>query len=71
MKDVTKSLSAYVKDKGIRYKSISDNTGLSYDVVYNSMERGRKLRADEFMSICLFLEKNPADFYRDTGQRAS
>ena len=64
MSDIsTKSMSKYIKSKGIRIKTIAECLEIPYDSLYNSMKYKRPLRADEFMAMCVFFEKNPFDFY--------
>ncbi len=61
----TKAVANYIKSKGISVKTISERTGISYSVLYDSLcskTRNRDLRADEFMAVCNFLEKDPRDF---------
>ena len=58
MVDITKEVAAY--GKGIRIKSLSCATGISYAVLQPCFSGKRKLRADEFLKICVFLEV-PAD----------
>ena len=60
-------LAEYVNKMGISIKAICENTGLSKNVLYTSLGSGRdrELRADEFLSICIFLDKNPMDFFTD------
>lgn len=64
MDGVTQAVAKYVKDKGIAVSTISEKTGISCGVLYPSLrdEPGRKLRADEFMSICSFLDIDPWKF---------
>lgn len=61
----TSSLSAYIIDKGVNLKRISEKTGISYQILRDSLsENGRKrdLRAGEYFLICSFLNLNPMDF---------
>lgn len=62
---VTQNVAKYVNEMGISIKTLSKKTGISTGVLYPSLsESGRKreLRADEFLTICIFLNKNPMDF---------
>ena len=63
MSDVTKRVSDYIKDKGISIRSLSDGSGVSYNPLYSSISGKRRLRADEFLSICDFLEISPDRFW--------
>lgn len=65
MDGATKNLVKYVEEKGISVAAISKNTGFSPGVLYPSFKNKRALRADEFLAICSFLEKNPLDFKKN------
>ncbi len=60
----TKKMADYVGKMGISIKAISKKTGLSTNILYRSLGngRGRELRVDEFLSICIFLDKDPMYF---------
>jgi lambda repressor-like predicted transcriptional regulator len=60
--DTTKALSKYIKDKGIAITTISEKTNLNYNTLYSSLAGSRKLRADEFLLICNFIEVDPKKF---------
>ncbi|MBP3488841.1 MAG: hypothetical protein J6K53_10650 [Roseburia sp.] len=64
----TKNVAAYINKMGISIKAISNNTGLSQGVLYSSLGTGREreLRADEFLAICIFLDKDPMGFYKES-----
>lgn len=63
----TKALAAYIKEKGIKLSLIIQKTGLSENIIYPSLGsgRGRKLSADEFLAVCVCLEVDPLQFYKD------
>jgi lambda repressor-like predicted transcriptional regulator len=61
--DVTKAVSDYVRSKGILITVLSEGTGISYNVLQPSIMGKRKLRADEFLLICDFLEVTPDKFW--------
>ena len=66
MSAVTERVAKYVSDKGISIKKISDVTGISYQPLQVSLAdsgRNRDLRDEELLKICVFLEKNPLDFF--------
>ena len=65
MTDVTKAVSEYIRDKGITISTISQKTGISYGVLHSSLckKAKRKLRADEYLKICYFLEIDPLRFF--------
>lgn len=67
MADVaTTNISNYIKKIGINISALSRGTGISDDILRRSIVRGkRNLRADEMISICKFLEKEPFDFYEE------
>mgnify|MGYP001051916625 CR=1 FL=1 len=70
MDDITKNVSVYVKKMGINIKKISNDTGISYMALYDSLSnrgRSRELKAKEFISICKFLNVNPMDFVEEGG----
>lgn len=61
----TAKLRGQIQEKGISIAKIAKNTGFPYSALWGSLSEGtRTLRADEFLSVCAFLEKNPAE-YRD------
>ena len=60
--DITKAVSDYIKHKGITVTAISNATGIPYGALLPSISGKRKLRADEFLTICDFLEIEPESF---------
>jgi len=62
MNDVTSAVSKFVKEKGFQIKVIAQRTGVSQNVLYNSFSGKRKLRADEYLTLCDFFGKDPNDF---------
>lgn len=68
MADVaTNNIADYIKGVGINISALSRNTGVPDGILRRSIvSKERILRADEFMSICLAIGKNPFDFYPDT-----
>lgn len=65
MSDITDRVSEYVRNKGIRIKKISTDTGIPYSQLYKSLGArysDRPLRDFEFMAVCKFLGVNPMDF---------
>lgn len=69
MDGITHAVAKYVKDKGIAISTISEKTGISCGVLYPSLrdKPARRLRADEFMSICSFLDIDPRKFAVNRG----
>lgn len=62
----TEMVANYIKQKGIPIKELSRNTDISEYTLDRSLNKlVRPLRANEFLAICAFLEKNPNDFKRD------
>ena len=61
----TELLSMYIKERGFSLKAISNATGLSPGTLYPSLGTNvrRPLRADEFLSICVYLQVDPMRFY--------
>ncbi len=64
MQDVTKLVSQYVRDKGVSISALSEGTGIAYNPLRSSLVENRKLRADEFLTICEFLEVSPERFWK-------
>ncbi len=64
---VTDNVAAYIEKMGISINAVAKKTGLSRNILYSSLSVGtkkkRELRADELLSICIFLDKDPMDFY--------
>lgn len=59
----TKMLADYIKQTAIPLQEISEHTDISTSALRRSLtELARPLRANEFLAICDFLKKNPADF---------
>ena len=63
--NVTLTVARYFKEKGILVSTASEKTGISANVLYSSVceKPTRKLRADEFMKICVFLDVDPHRFW--------
>ncbi len=62
MFNVTREVSRYIREKGIRISAISRGTEIPDSRLYNSLSGKRPLRADEYIAICGFLEKDPKYF---------
>ena len=69
--DATESVSAYIKGMGITVAKMSKATGIQSSVLYDCFDKKktRKLNADEFLKVCLFLHKDPVEF-SDTSKSA-
>lgn len=63
MSDIaTGRIAEYVRNKGIKISAISRGTGIPDGILRCSLSRKtRSLRADEFLSICGFLEIQPME----------
>ena len=61
----TKLLSEYIRERGFSLKAISNATGLAPGILYPSLGTNvrRPLRADEFLSVCVYLQVEPMKFY--------
>ena len=55
-------LKKYVEENGIKQSYISEQTGLSKDVVSNILNLKRKITAEEFLKICYLLKIDPRSF---------
>lgn len=65
MDNATKRISEFIRNKGFNLSDMSRKTGIPYGALYTSLcneARDRDLKADEFLNICRFLEKDPMDF---------
>ena len=62
--EITVSVSRYLKDTGVALKRMCNDTGLSYNAIYKSLgpTGTRKLRADELLTICNYIHKEPMSF---------
>ena len=62
MDDATKTLVSKIKAKGVPVTVIANATGITNKTLYPSFSGRRKLRADEFLLICKFMEFEPKEF---------
>lgn len=67
----TKKLAEYVRDKGYSLLNVSKKTGIPYGRLYPCFSGKRSLRADEFLIVCKFLEKDPFQFSEEMCKRKS
>lgn len=59
----TRQIARYVQDKGVKISAISRGTGIPDGILRRCLAtKDRALRADEFLSICDFLEIEPIKF---------
>lgn len=56
------ALREYVKNNGIKQSFIAQRTGLKEYSVSDIFCNRREMKADEFVLICLAINKNPNDF---------
>lgn len=61
----TRAVAKYIREKGYSLLKMSEKTGIPYGRLYPCVSAKRSLRADEFLAVCKFLEKNPFDFKLD------
>lgn len=60
-----------IKERGISLAFVSEKTGVPYQVLQYASHAGekknysRRLRADEFLSICAAISLDPADCMRE------
>ena len=68
MSDPTEKISIYIKKNKVNVSELSRDTGIAYRVLYDSFlnsARKRKLRADEFLKICKYLQLDMTMFAED------
>ena len=53
------TLNQIITKRGISVAAISSNTEIPGDMLYRSFRKNRRLRADEFVKICIFMEIDP------------
>lgn len=59
------NLGNYIRKRGIKLSVISKETGIQYMAIYDSLfndQRSRKIKGDELLAICKFLDVSPMDF---------
>lgn len=62
----TRAMAKFIEEKGVQLSAISAGTKIPYSALWNSLSKTgtRSLRADEFLSVCRFIEKPAFDFYQ-------
>lgn len=63
--DVTEKIGDFLRNSKVNLTELSRKTGIPYNLLYASVwdkNRGRDLRANELISICVALNLNPMDF---------
>jgi hypothetical protein len=59
---VTVRLSDYIVTKGYKLTSIAAGSGVNYDTLWRCVNGVQQMTAEDFMKVCLYIEKNPMDF---------
>lgn len=59
---INEQLNVYIKENGIKQVYIAQKTGLTEDVVSKILNGKRKIRADDFLTICTVLNIDPNIF---------
>jgi len=62
---VERRLSEYIRANGIKVTSISDRTGIDYQILCRCLNEKQPLKADEFLAVCKVLEVDPKDFLNE------
>lgn len=62
---VERRLSEYIKANGIKVTSISDRSGIDYQILCRCLNEKQPLKADEFLAVCKVLEVDPKDFLNE------
>lgn len=60
--NIEKNVLDYIDERGIKIEAVCRATGISRNVIQAVKMRGRKLRADEFQKVCIFLQEDPKRF---------
>ena len=58
-----------VENRGVKLTAISKATGIPVDLISRSFLGKRKLLADEFLSICSFLDLDASSFLKNAGKK--
>lgn len=60
-----KNIAEHIREKGISVTVMARCTGISFRALYDSLmnkNKCRRIRGDELLAVCAFLEKDPRDF---------
>lgn len=60
--DIQERVAQYVRSNGIMQQHIAEKTGISKVKISQMFNGKRKMMADEFVSICDAINKEPNDF---------
>ncbi len=63
---VTERIAQAVKNSGMTIRAVSAKAGIPYGRLQPSIRGSRELRADEFLSLCLVLHIDPAEFCEES-----
>ena len=62
---VQKLLRDYIKNNGIKQRFIANAIGVKEYTISDIFSFRKEMRADEFLAICIALNKNPNDFVEE------
>lgn len=62
---IEQKLSEYIKANGIKVTSISERSGVDYQVLCRCLNEKQPLKANEFLAVCKVLEVNPESFLNE------
>lgn len=62
-------LNQYISERGVMISVISSKTGIPDAALYGSLRGNRRLRADELLLVCNFLQINPMAFFCQQSQQ--
>lgn len=57
-----------IREKGVTLTFVAKKTGIKYAVLQSCMKQKRKLRLEEFFTICDFLQIDPDQFRRKVAE---
>ena len=61
-------LDAYIAEQGMRIKYVAEKAGIPYQRLQAALNGTRKIKADELVALCSFLEVDPLCFRSDEQQ---
>ena len=62
MKSVEQWLFDKIKDRGITIQFLSDRTGVGYNTLMNCKNYGAKIKAEDFLAVCVAAGINPLEW---------
>ena len=60
--NATQKLMSCIAERGFKLSVISRETGISSNTLYNAKRNRKKLDADDFGAICMFIREDPNRF---------